>query len=518
MADNDLEITLTLNDQASGAAKAALDDVGASANKAGVEGDKATQTFEQGFRSSFREMRIFHEGLLVLTGSFLGMNIAAKAWADVNSQSRDNLDQLGESGKQLSENIGSLLAPTIDALTQSMKANADGSKTWLEGLKSGYADMFKSISGGIQFQIAYWTELSHGVKDADAVTDALKTSSQAVDEMGKRFQDTMKQNIPSQDEFTIKTKQFSDAQKVVDNMYLNGKITAQAYYNVISQGANTAAATNQKEMQLMQQLSTEEAQMRDKSLQDDTANTNAHMTLLKTLQSYHHTVYSTMQDFENSVITSFSTNMTSALTGVITGTESASAAFKAFGTAMLTTIVNFVIQYGIQMLIAAALGTAIMAQTTVAASGIAAAWTPAAILASIATLGGADATGTAALGAALAAGAGIAGASKFAGFGGGSAAGAKGVSGSFDVGTSSVPMDMLAQVHQNEIIVPPTFSDAIRSGDLSLSGSSSQQSKNQGDTYITIQVDRPTVSKPSDIQALTEEISRRLYNEFNRIH
>lgn len=43
---------------------------------------------------------------------------------------------------------------------------------------------------------------------------------------------------------------------------------------------------------------------------------------------------------------------------------------------------------------------------------------------------------------------------------------------SFAVGTDNVPQDQLATVHKGEIIVPATFSEAIRSGDLSLSGSS----------------------------------------------
>ena len=41
---------------------------------------------------------------------------------------------------------------------------------------------------------------------------------------------------------------------------------------------------------------------------------------------------------------------------------------------------------------------------------------------------------------------------------------------SFAVGTASIPRDMTANVHKGEIIIPESFSSAIRSGDLSLSG------------------------------------------------
>lgn len=47
---------------------------------------------------------------------------------------------------------------------------------------------------------------------------------------------------------------------------------------------------------------------------------------------------------------------------------------------------------------------------------------------------------------------------------------------SFAVGTPEIPEDQMAMVHQGEMIIPATFSDAIRSGDLSLSGGSQDQS------------------------------------------
>lgn len=42
---------------------------------------------------------------------------------------------------------------------------------------------------------------------------------------------------------------------------------------------------------------------------------------------------------------------------------------------------------------------------------------------------------------------------------------------SFAVGTPNIPQDQIATVHKGEMIIPATFADAIRSGDLSLSGS-----------------------------------------------
>ena len=43
-------------------------------------------------------------------------------------------------------------------------------------------------------------------------------------------------------------------------------------------------------------------------------------------------------------------------------------------------------------------------------------------------------------------------------------------SNSYAVGTPNIPVDQIAQVHKGEMIIPATFSEAIRSGELSLSG------------------------------------------------
>jgi tape measure domain-containing protein len=47
-------------------------------------------------------------------------------------------------------------------------------------------------------------------------------------------------------------------------------------------------------------------------------------------------------------------------------------------------------------------------------------------------------------------------------------------SNSFAVGTPNIPQDQLANVHRGEMIVPASFSEAIRSGQLTLSGSGNQ--------------------------------------------
>jgi hypothetical protein len=83
---------------------------------------------------------------------------------------------------------------------------------------------------------------------------------------------------------------------------------------------------------------------------------------------------------------------------------------------------------------------------------------------------------------------------------------------SYAVGTPEVPSDMLATVHKHEMIIPATFADAIRKGQLTLGGSGSR-----GDILINISVDNPVISKESDIDYLVETISQRLAREVERI-
>jgi hypothetical protein len=103
-------------------------------------------------------------------------------------------------------------------------------------------------------------------------------------------------------------------------------------------------------------------------------------------------------------IQKFSTGFSAAITSIIMGTKTASEAFKNFGMMMIEAIVNFVVEWGVQALISATIGAALTTAIGLQAAVLASAWLPAAIFASVATLGGAAAAGAAGLGAAGAAG------------------------------------------------------------------------------------------------------------------
>ena len=66
--------------------------------------------------------------------------------------------------------------------------------------------------------------------------------------------------------------------------------------------------------------------------------------------------------------------------------------------------------------------------------------------------------------------------------------------GLWDVGTSNQPADQWGLVHQGEIIVPRTFSDGIRSGELTLSRSSDNR-QSASPIYVTVNVGGSVLSE-----------------------
>ncbi len=75
---------------------------------------------------------------------------------------------------------------------------------------------------------------------------------------------------------------------------------------------------------------------------------------------------------------------------------------------------------------------------------------------------------------------------------------------SYDIGTPSVPADQLAVVHQGEMIIPKSFSDAIRQGELTLGAG------NSGQQQIIVQV-------YLDGRMVAEQVGRRMYDNLRQI-
>ena len=78
---------------------------------------------------------------------------------------------------------------------------------------------------------------------------------------------------------------------------------------------------------------------------------------------------------------------------------------------------------------------------------------------------------------------------------------------SWDVGTPNIPFDHLAMVHQGETIIPRTFAEGIRSGELSLVGGKGSASSGQP-VYISISVAGSVVTENELVDVIYNGIAR----------
>lgn len=185
------------------------------------------------------------------------------------------------------------------------------------------------------------------------------------------------------------------------------------------------------------------------------------------------------------------TNLTTAISGIITGAMTAKEAFTQLGQAMIKMVVDYFVQKAISMALDFAFGKAALAASVAtqigAAAAITAAFAPAALAANIASFGGAAVAAAATF--PVAASAEIAAMAAATGAGGAHLA----------EGTDTVP----AMLSPGEMVFPRSMADAIRSGDISVSGRNGSGSGN-GD--ITINLNGITINSKENIRQLAEEL------------
>ncbi len=162
-------------------------------------------------------------------------------------------------------------------------------------------------------------------------------------------------------------------------------------------------------------------------------------------------------DFANTLQNGLAT----AFSDIITGAATAGEAFAAFGQTILKAIVDFIAQWIAFQILSRVFTTAATALGITTATTLAAAYAPAAAFASLASFGANAAPASAGIVSTVGL-ANVLAIPKFA------------------VGSGSVKDDTIGLFNKGEVIIPNSFSDAIRRGDLSLSGN--KGTKNSGMT------------------------------------
>ncbi|MEG9685848.1 tape measure protein [Klebsiella michiganensis] len=204
---------------------------------------------------------------------------------------------------------------------------------------------------------------------------------------------------------------------------------------------------------------------------------------------------STTNELMAAAVDGFASQAASSMTGLINGTQSATEAFKNLGNAILNSVIQALVEVGIQYLKNAAMAMIADKMTSnssqQAGAQTAAAWAPAAAAASIATFGGAAIAGIAGMVAAFAIGAALAGKRKN---GGPVSAGSM-----YQVGEGGMP-EIYKASNGSQYMIPGDNGSVISNKDLRGSGGGSLQVTNNVYNYASgVQVDTRSTQNGSEL-------------------
>ncbi|MBT2009672.1 tape measure protein [Enterobacter hormaechei subsp. xiangfangensis] len=279
-------------------------------------------------------------------------------------------------------------------------------------------------SAATQAQIKEAGEYAAKAWDAAAaargVTEALKAIPLQAE--NKSYAESMQNLKAALNAGKIDLKEYNAATEKMALEHQNNlaKINAQATVNPVASAraevdpVQQLVNENNQKLALMQQYQQQEQAILQQSYQKGKINydqfvaakaaTDAQYLALKTAQENQFNEQMTAAQWQllsqqglgyemlTSAVDAFSGNASNALTGLITGTMSAQDAMRSLGNTMLNSVVNALVQVGVEALknfiIGQTLGAAATAASATEAVFLAKAWAPAAAFASLASFGG----------------------------------------------------------------------------------------------------------------------------------
>lgn len=254
---------------------------------------------------------------------------------------------------------------------------------------------------------------------AKGVTEAIKAIPLQAE--NKSYAESMQNLKAALNAGKIDLKEYNAATEKMALEHQNNlaKINAQATVNPVASARaevdpiQQLVNENNQKLALMQQYQQQEQAILQQSYQKGKINydqfvaakaaTDAQYLALKTAQENQFNEQMTAAQWQllsqqglgyemlTSAVDAFSGNASNALTGLITGTMSAQDAMRSLGNTMLNSVVNALVQVGVEALKNFIIGQTLGAASTAASVGMAtttaAAWAPAAALASLASFG-----------------------------------------------------------------------------------------------------------------------------------
>lgn len=343
MPEADLNIILRLLDQASDGIKQATDDLkkdqeglGKTTEDVNKKATTSTTKHKDALLQARAAVKAFHREMFILALAVGTGAAAMNEFAQRNNDARSTMDRFGLAMKNWGAVIGSYLAPALDKVSK-----------WIENLNKGL------VTG--------------------ALSDEFERAKIAV-------------------------KNFDDDLKKLQTTFQAGLISSQQFYQGIAASSASVIAVNRQAQQSLQELANLESQVHNKSLMEAQRLTDERISLLNEYKTNYMVAHQGMAAFTAMLSETIRTNLTTALTGVITGAKTAKEAFAELGQAMIQAIVEFMVQKLVAWVLEKTLLAGTVLATTTAANSIAAAWAPAAFLATVATLGAAAAQAPVSLG------------------------------------------------------------------------------------------------------------------------
>lgn len=254
---------------------------------------------------------------------------------------------------------------------------------------------------------------------AKGVTEALKAMPLQAE--NKSYAESMQNLKAALNAGKLDLKEYNAATEKMALEHQNNlaKINAQATVNPVASAraevdpVQQLVNENNQKLALMQQYQQQEQAILQQSYQKGKINydqfvaakaaTDAQYLALKTAQENQFNEQMTAAQWQllsqqglgyemlTSAVDAFSGNASNALTGLITGTMSAQDAMRSLGNTLLNSVVNALVQVGVEALKNFIIGQTLGAASTAASVGMAtttaAAWAPAAALASLASFG-----------------------------------------------------------------------------------------------------------------------------------
>lgn len=318
MPENELEITLKLDDQATSEAKKRLKEVGDA-------GDKASEKTKSGFLEARKVVKDFHKEMFIVAAAFGIISAATNEYAQRNKETRDTISELGIAWKNSMAGAGKWFG---DAISQHLQFLKD------------YNDSFDKTG----------TTLLRSQADLKSFNEELSNQK---------------------------------------TLFLNSKMSAEEYYIAVYDGQLNQITINQQAAQSIQQLAQLTQEVSNSELLNARLKTDEQINLLNFYKQEFMTAHQGMSAFTVSVGKSIQTNMSQAFTSMITGAKSAKEAFADLGRAMITAIVDFMVQKVVAWALEKTLLAGTVAASSTAAMTLAAAWAPAALAVNIATMGNA---------------------------------------------------------------------------------------------------------------------------------